>query len=106
MSRHGVRKACAEAIAKLVRLAYELKACFSRSMPKSAAIYAKRVKRSRPIEQAADRDDRAKSQRIAQRPSLSRQRMPTNSKKQTDLENQWQSLGESNPSFQVENLAS
>ena len=105
-SQHGIRKRRATDIAEQSGSVYEVMAHLSHSDPKTAAIYTKRVERARLAELAADRVDAARDGKSVPRPEQC-------GTPEGDMPNiirfsgsKWQPVGESNPSFQVENLAS
>ena len=111
-SQHGIRKARAIEIVEQGGSVFEVMSHLSHSEPKTSAIYTKRVDRAHLARQAADRVEAAGSVEGQEVPE-SVPRMPgrgTHAPRKTNVSrlsgNQWQSLGESNPSFQVENLAS
>jgi len=105
-SQHGIRKARAEEIAEQGGSVYEVMAYLSHSDPKTSAIYTKRVERARLAEQAADRVDAAKKGQGVPRPENRGTPKGVSPNVVTISRNRWQPVGESNPSFQVENLAS
>ena len=109
-SQHGIRKRRAEQIAEASGSVYEVMAHLSHSDPKTAAIYTKRVDRARLAERAALRaEERAKEAAEAKsvpRPENRGTLNEVTSSKTTENEEKWQPVGESNPSFQVENLTS
>ena len=109
-SQHGIRKRRAEQIAEASGSVYEVMAHLSHSDPKTAAIYTKRVDRARLAERAALRaEERAKEAAEAKSVPRHENRGTLNevtSSKTEENEEKWQPVGESNPSFQVENLTS
>ncbi len=105
-SQHGIRKRRAEQIAEASGSVYEVMAHLSHSDPKTAAIYTKRVDRARLAERAALRAEAAaEAQRLPRSENRGTLDDATSSKLREN-EEKWQPVGESNPSFQVENLAS
>ncbi len=105
-SQHGIRKRRAVKIAEASGSIFEVMAHLSHKDPKTAAIYTQRVDRARLAEQAAIRaEGHAKTQGVP--PGFVRGALrDAKSKKERENEASWQPVGESNPSFQVENLAS
>jgi len=87
---------------------FEVMSHLSHSEPKTSAIYTKRVDRAHLARQAADRVEAAGSvegqeaPESVPRPSVRGTHALRKTKVSRLSENQWQSLGESNPSFQVE----
>ena len=102
-STHGIRKALATLAANNGCSKYELMAMFGWIEPKTAAVYTKTL----------DRAHTAKAG-VAKRPSLAAgprttdrgPHLTANNRKTKENRRKWQPVGESNPSFQVENLAS
>ncbi|NDU99885.1 hypothetical protein GZA08_02730 [Pseudoroseicyclus sp. CLL3-39] len=105
-SQHGIRKRRAEQIAEASGSVYEVMAHLSHSDPKTAAIYTKRVDRARLAERAALRAEAAAGVQGVPRPENRGTLDDSAPSKTTENEERWQPVGESNPSFQVENLAS
>jgi len=105
-SQHGVRKAKAQEIAEQGGSVYEVMAYLSHSDPKTAAIYTKFVNRELLATKAADRVEAGR--RLESVPRAKNRGTPNALRycKEKDNYDQWQPVGESNPSFQVENLAS
>ncbi|KIN75675.1 site-specific recombinase XerD [Sulfitobacter mediterraneus] len=105
-SQHGIRKAKAQEIAEQGGTVYEVMACLSHSDPKTAAIYTKLVDRERLAKKAAERVEAGRGNERVPR-SEDRGALDNLSVcDQTDILGKWQPVGESNPSFQVENLTS
>ena len=71
-SQHGIRKARAEEIAEQGGSVYEVMAYLSHNDPKTAAIYTKRVDRSKLAKQAADRLDANQIPQVVPRPEKRR----------------------------------
>ena len=105
-SQHGIHKRRAEQIAEASGSVYEVMAHLSHSDPKTAAIYTKRVDRARLAERAALRAEAASAARSVPRPENRGTLDEVTFSKTKETEGKWQPVGESNPSFQVENLAS
>ena len=105
-SQHGIRKRRAEQIAEASGSVYEVMAHLSHSDPKTAAIYTKRVDRARLAERAALRAEAAAEARSVPRPENRGTLDDVTSSKIKENKEKWQPVGESNPSFQVENLTS
>ena len=111
-SQHGIRKARAIEIVEQGGSVFAVMSHLSHSEPKTSAIYTKRVDRAHLARQAADRVEAASSAEVQETPESA----PRSSIRGTHVTREangielpkikWQSLGESNPSFQVENLAS
>jgi len=105
-SQHGLRKARAVEIAEHGGTEYEVMAALSHSEPKTTARYTEEVRRTHLTESAIKRIHGAEKAKSVP-PTKNRGTPLTEKSVKTMLSgNQWQSLGESNPSFQVENLAS
>ena len=105
-SQHGIRKRRAEQIAEASGSVYEVMAHLSHSDPKTAAIYTARVDRARLAEQAALRAEAAAEARSVPRAENRGTLDDATSCNFTGKSEKWYPVGESNPSFQVENLAS
>jgi integrase len=105
-SQHGIRKAKAEEIAEQGGSIFEVMAYLSHSDPKTSAIYTKHVDRERLTQQASDRIEASqKTQGVPRTKNRGTpERLSTSVTK--IFGDKWQPVGESNPSFQVENLAS
>ncbi len=102
-SQHGIRKGIAELMAERGATEYELMAAFGWNEAKTASVYTKKFHR-RGAATAA-------SKRIAEMKSGPREpdcgpHSELKVNKIEKFEDKWQPVGESNPSFQVENLAS
>jgi len=105
-SQHGLRKRTAHELAEAGASVYEIAARLSHSDFKSSAPYVVDVDRARLAESGFDLVERARRG----------QGVPRNENRGTPSEEgvvismpyreKWQPVGESNPSFQVENLAS
>jgi integrase len=105
-SQHGIRKARAEEIAEQGGSVFEVMALLSHSDSKTAGVYFKRFERERLVAKAVRRIS-VVGQATSVPPNRSRGTLAA----QSDLfsgtsGSKWQPVGESNPSFQVENLAS
>ena len=105
-SQHGLRKARAEEIAEHRGTEYEVMAALSHSEPKTTARYTEKVRRMHLAESAINRIHTA--QNVKSVPPHEKHGTPLakSQRKTTHLRSKWQPVGESNPSFQVENLAS
>ena len=102
-SQHGIRKRTAEEIAMATGSVYAVMATLSHSDPKTAATYTAKIDRE---EAAAKGVESARARRSVPRPlERGTHGIVTNSKV-WEKPRRWQPVGESNPSFQVENLAS
>ncbi len=102
-SQHGIRKGVAELMAEAGATEYELMATFGWTETKTASVYTKKADRRKGAASAAARRSAAESG-----PRLTG-RGPDEAKKSIKSDGfveHWQPVGESNPSFQVENLAS
>ena len=102
-SQHGIRKGVAELMAEAGATEYELMATFGWTETKTAAVYTKKADRRKVATSGAARRAVAEGgPRLATRgPDL-----PENPMISGDNLAVWQPVGESNPSFQVENLTS
>ena len=105
-SQHGIRKRRAEQITEASGSVFEVMAHLAISEPRTAAIYTAKVERARLAEAAADRAERAVVGQCVPRPDHRGTPGPQKFNEQRGKEARWQPVGESNPSFQVENLAS
>ena len=102
-SQHGIRKGVAELMASRGATEYELMSAFGWSDAKTAATYTKKYRR-----RAAAMSGMEKVLETQGGPRLE-PRGPLSTKNTKNIKAnkiQWQPVGESNPSFQVENLAS
>ncbi len=102
-SQHGIRKGVAQLLAEGGASTYEIMAVLSHSEPKTTALYTEKVDRRKLAQQAIKK--RAKHESV---PRPQKRGTPDGVTRNIIRlsENYWQSLGESNPSFQVETLAS
>jgi integrase len=105
-SQHGIRKAKAQEIAEQGGSVYEVMAYLSHSDPKTAAIYTKFVDRERLAKKAAERVEAGRGTRSVPRPKDRGTLDGVSVCDQEYILGKWQPVGESNPSFQVENLTS
>ncbi len=105
-SQHGIRKRRAEQIAEASGSVFEVMAHLSHSDPKTSAIYTKRVNRARLAESAALRAEGLAADRGVPRPENRGTLRHGTAGETKEIRGEWQPVGESNPSFQVENLAS
>ncbi len=105
-SQHGIRKATAHELAQSGANVYEIAARLSHSDFKSSAPYVQDVDRERLAESGFDRAEKARQARGVPRPENRGTPDGSGPSKIRLLEGKWQPVGESNPSFQVENLAS
>ena len=105
-SQHGLREARAEEIAEHGGSEYEVMAALSHSEPKTSATYTKNVRRNALAEQAIKRIHDAQNNESVPPPKKRGTRFEKISMKPVSYGGKWQPVGESNPSFQVENLAS
>ncbi len=106
LSQHGIRKATAHELAHSGASVYEIAARLSHSDVKSSAPYVQDVDRERLSVASFDRAEKARDSNGVPCPE---NRGTQEGKKSNDIrkfESKWQPVGESNPSFQVENLAS
>ena len=106
-SQHGIRKGVAEFMAESGASEFELMASFGWNETKTAAIYTKKFKRRGSAASASKRMAEAAAAaaggpRGPHRGPL----LPEEGNEIGTKEGGWQPVGESNPSFQVENLAS
>jgi integrase len=105
-SQHGIRKARAEEIAEQGGSVFEVMALLSHTDSKTAGVYFKRFERERLVAKAVGRIS-VVGQATSVPPDRSRGTLPAkNDLTSNTLRSKWQPVGESNPSFQVENLAS
>ncbi len=105
-SQHGVRKATAHELAESGANVYEIAARLSHSDFKSSAPYVRDIDRKRLAEASFDRVEEAKRVQGVPRPPERGTHGGHGVNKPRDFKEKWQPVGESNPSFQVENLAS
>jgi len=105
-SQHGLRKARAEEIAEHGGSEYEVMAALSHSEPKTSATYTKNVQRNALTEQAIKRIHDAQNNESVPPPKKRGTPFDKKPMKTESYGDRWQPVGESNPSFQVENLAS
>jgi len=102
-SQHGIRKGVADSLAANGATEYELMAMFGWSESKTAAVYTEKYDRRGSATSAAKlRSDAGTGPRPENRGPVSK---PSACETRENWE-VWQPVGESNPSFQVENLAS
>lgn len=102
-SQHGIRKGVADLMAEAGATEYQLMATFGWTEARPAGVYTRKADRRRTATAAAQVPARAEvGPRTADRGP---QREETSTKRMYKGE-AWQPVGESNPSFQVENLAS
>ena len=102
-SQHGLRKGVAELMAERGATEYELMASFGWTEAKTASVYTKKFRRRAAASVASQRVEISKG---GPRPKI---RGPLSGPSAGKIEEKswiWQPVGESNPSFQVENLAS
>ena len=106
-SQHGIRKRVAEELALAGGTTYEIMARLSHSDPKTAAVYTADVDRASLTKSGFARLENAASQTRGV-PRSEKRGTPegTGSSITRRSVQKWQPVGESNPSFQVENLAS
>ncbi len=105
-SQHGIRKATAHELAQSGASVYEIAARLSHSDFKSSVPYVQDVDRERLAESGFDRAEKARQARVVPRPENRGTLDGSGSSKIRLFGGRWQPVGESNPSFQVENLAS
>ena len=105
-SQHGLRKARAEEIAEHGGTEYEVMAALSHSEPKTTAKYTEKVCRTRLADSAIKRIHDAQNGKSVPPPEKRGTPLAKSPSKTMRLGDRWQPVGESNPSFQVENLAS
>ena len=109
-SQHGIRKATAHELAQSGASVYEIAARLSHSDFKSSAPYVQDVDRARLAESGFDRAEKARAKAHSAQgvpPQETRGTPDVSSvSKIKEISGKWQPVGESNPSFQVENLAS
>jgi len=102
-SQHGIRKGVAELMAEAGATEYELMATFGWTETNTASVYTKKADRRKGATSAAARRSAVESgPRLTGRGPDEAE----NSIKSDLLVEDWQPVGESNPSFQVENLTS
>ena len=106
LSQHGIRKATAHELAQSGANVYEIAARLSHSDFKSSAPYVQDVDRERLVESGFDRAEKARQLQSVPRQENRGTPDRSGANKITLLGEKWQPVGESNPSFQVENLAS
>lgn len=105
-SQHGIRKAAAHELAKAGASVFEVAARLSHSDVKSSAPYVKDVERAGLVLSGFERVENARKAAGVPQPQK-RGTLPEGTLVKTMLSGgMWQPVGESNPSFQVENLAS
>lgn len=105
-SQHGIRKATAQELALSGANVYEIAARLSHSDFKSSAPYVQDVDRERLVETGFDRAQKARQARSVPRHENRGTLEGSSVSKSRVFDDKWQPVGESNPSFQVENLAS
>ncbi len=106
LSQHGIRKYVAEELALSGSSVYEIMSRLSHSDPRTAAIYTENVERARLATQGFERAEAARKKRSVPHPKNSGTLPLKSSIKSICKDSEWQPVGESNPSFQVENLTS
>ena len=102
-SQHGIRKGVAELLAEGGASTYEIMSVLSHSEPKTTAKYTENVDRRRLAQQAIEK---CKKHESVPPPDKRGTPQVISLRKAKRLGSKWQPVGESNPSFQVENLAS
>ena len=105
-SQHGIRKRTAHELAEAGASVYEIAARLSHSDFKSSAPYTLNVDRARLTESGFDRVEGARKSQGVPRPQNRGTPSAKDPEDSTAYDWGWQPVGESNPSFQVENLAS
>lgn len=105
-SQHGLREARAEEIAEHGGTEYEVMAAVSHSEPKTTARYTEKVRRTHLAEVAINRIHEAPKAKSAPPPEKRGTPLAKRPSRANRSGGMWQPVGESNPSFQVENLAS
>jgi len=105
-SQHGIRKATALELAHAGASVFEIAARLSHSDVKSSAPYVADVDRARLAESGFELVQQALENQSVPHPELRGTLEPDEANKIEASEKKWQPVGESNPSFQVENLAS
>jgi len=105
-SQHGIRKATANELAHAGASVFEIAARLSHSDVKSSAPYVADVDRARLAESGFERVEHANAIQGVPRPENRGTLGRSEVNNTRDLQSGWQPVGESNPSFQVENLAS
>ncbi len=106
LSQHGIRKYVAEELALAGNTVYEIMSRLSHSDPKTAAIYTAKVERALLAASGFERAEQARKRQGVPHPQKSGTLPTVNPIKIMLSEMAWQPVGESNPSFQVENLTS
>ena len=102
-SQHGIRKGVAEYMAGSGATEYELMSSFGWTDARTARIYTEKFKR---IGAAAAASARLANAQSGPRATKRGPHASKDANKNSGLLDGWQPVGESNPSFQVENLAS
>ena len=105
-SQHGIRKATAQELAHAGASVFEIAARLSHSDAKSSAPYVADVDRARLAESGFERVQNASAIQGVPRPKNRGTLGRDDANDTKGSEREWQPVGESNPSFQVENLAS
>jgi len=106
-SQHGIRKGVAELMAESGASEFEIMSQFGWTEAKTAAIYTKKFQRRGSAASASKRmAEAAAAAKGGPRPENRGPQSDQKANKTRGSEDQWQPVGESNPSFQVENLAS
>lgn len=105
-SQHGIRKATAHELAKAGASVFEVAARLSHSDVKSSAPYVADVERAGLVLSGFERVEKARKAAGVPQPQK-RGTLPEGTSMKTKFSvGKWQPVGESNPSFQVENLTS